>query len=55
MEQEPRIFTTKPKWVGLEETKRGRRTVEFKTPTGYLLALRSEVEEWERKNGNRKV
>ena len=55
MEQEPRIFTTKPKWVGLEETNRGKRTVEFKTPTGCLFALRSEVEEWERKHVNGKV
>ena len=42
--QEPRIFTTKPRWADLPEIKREGGLVTFKSRTGTIVALESDVE-----------
>ena len=47
--QEPRIFTHKPSWAGLEEIRRDKLTVTFKTATGTKTVMLRDVEKHERK------
>jgi len=46
---EPRIFTPKPSWLGLEEIGRDELTVTFRTKTGTKTVMLRDVEAEERK------
>jgi len=46
--QEPRIFTTKPKWVGMQELSRSIDGVWFASKYGRMMVPLKYVEDWER-------
>jgi hypothetical protein len=48
---EPRIFTNKPRWYGLEELSRTEKEVWFKTRSGRMMVPRKYVDEYERNHG----
>ena len=48
--QEPRIFTSTPKWVGLKEIDRTSTGVWFKTKTGRHLETHENIAAWETQN-----
>ena len=45
--QEPRIFSPKPSWLGLEEIERDELTVTFRTKTGTKTVMLRDVEQYE--------